>query len=163
WQPSAVATTESQPSTGGRAPRSSESSSALGRKRQSSRPLVRRRAGPIKLLLRRPRPAVSPRRMSARRLLCLTGVLSAVACTPSVMGPEWPALAKKWCDRAEASSHKVDLDDAALAVDNALRVEPHREEIRLLAARVALAELDYDRAIRTLEGLESSEARAIRG
>src|SRR6185295_13720849 len=39
----------------------------------------------------------------------------------------------------------------------------HREEIRLLAARVALAALDYDRAIRTLEGLESSDARGIRG
>jgi hypothetical protein len=80
-----------------------------------------------------------------------------------VIGPEWPPLAKKWFDRAQASYHQVDFDDAALAIDNALRVEPHRVEIRLLAARVALAELDYDRSIRALEGLESSDARAIRG
>lgn len=80
-----------------------------------------------------------------------------------MIGPEWPPLAKKWFDRAQASYHQVDFDDAALAIDNALRVEPHRVEIRLLAARVALAELDYDRSIRALEGLESSDARAIRG
>jgi len=39
----------------------------------------------------------------------------------------------------------------------------HREEIRLLAARVSLAGLDYDRAIRTLEGLESSEHEGSAG
>jgi len=102
--------------------------------------------------------------MSTRVRLCLAAVLTtASACAPTVVGPEWPPLAKKWFDRAEASYHQVDFDDAALAVDNALRVEPHREEIRVLAARVALAALDFDRAIRTLEGLESSEARGIRG
>jgi hypothetical protein len=103
--------------------------------------------------------------MQARRLLGSTAaVLAAVtACAPTMMGPEWPPLAKKWFDRAQASYHVVDFDDASLAIDNALRVEPHREEIRLLAARVALAELDYDRAIRSLEGIESTEARSIRG
>ncbi|HEX4338247.1 MAG TPA: hypothetical protein VH062_20220 [Polyangiaceae bacterium] len=89
--------------------------------------------------------------------------VAGTACTAAVVGPEWPPLAKKWFERAQASYHVVDFDDAALSVDNALRVEPHREEIRLLAARVALAELDYDRAIRSLEGLESTEARSIRG
>src|SRR5689334_18685088 len=88
---------------------------------------------------------------------------AALACTSTVVGPEWPPLAKKWFERAQASYREVDFDDASLAIDNALRVEPHREEIRLLAARVALAELDYDRAIRSLEGLESTEARSTRG
>ena len=105
--------------------------------------------------------------MQARRLVVAAAAAVAAgafaACTPAVVGPEWPPLAKKWFDRAEASYHEVDFDDAALAIDNALRVEPHREEIRLLAARVALAELDYDRAIRALEGLDSAEARSIRG
>jgi hypothetical protein len=103
--------------------------------------------------------------MLARRLLGSIAalLLAGSACAPSVIGPEWPPLAKKWFDRAQASYHQVDFDDAALAIDNALRVEPHRVEIRLLAARVALAELDYDRSIRALEGLESSDARAIRG
>jgi hypothetical protein len=103
--------------------------------------------------------------MLARRLLGSIAalLLAGSACAPSVIGPEWPPLAKKWFDRAQASYHQVDFDDAALAIDNALRVEPHRVEIRLLAARVSLAELDYDRSIRALEGLESSDARAIRG
>jgi hypothetical protein len=103
--------------------------------------------------------------MLARRLLVSVAAVLGLgsACAPSVMEAEWPPLAKKWFDRAQASYHQVDFDDAALAIDNALRVEPHREEIRLLAARVALAELDYDRTIRSLEGLQSSEARATRG
>lgn len=103
--------------------------------------------------------------MLAPRLLgsVATVLVWGAACTPSVVGAEWPPLAKKWFDRAQASYHQVDFDDAALAIDNALRVEPHREEIRVLAARVALGELDYDRAIRSLEGLQSSDARGIRG
>jgi hypothetical protein len=118
----------------------------------------------MKPLSRRPRAGYHRARMPVRLRLCLTAVLGlATACAPTLVGSEWPPLAKKWFDRAEASYHQVDFDDAALAIDNALRVEPHREEIRLLAARVALAGLDYDRAIRTLEGLESTDARAIRG
>jgi hypothetical protein len=103
--------------------------------------------------------------MQARRVVGVVALVLAggTACTAAVVGPEWPPLAKKWFDRAQASYHEVDFDDAALAIDNALRVEPHREEIRLLAARVALAELDYDRAIRSLEGLDSTDARSIRG
>lgn len=87
----------------------------------------------------------------------------AAGCGPTVLTPEWPPLAKKWFDRAAASYHQVDFEDAALSVENALRVDPHRQETRLLAARVALAGLDYDRAIAALEGLESSDARGIRG
>jgi hypothetical protein len=92
----------------------------------------------------------------------LSGFLS-LACEPAARTPEWPPLSKKWFERAAASYHEVDFDDAELSVDNALRVEPNREEIRLLAARVALAQLDYDRVIKMLEGLESADARGIRG
>lgn len=115
------------------------------------------RAGP-------PRGITGPGMQAVRLVGSIALALAAgVACTPAVVGPEWPPLAKKWFERAQASYHQVDFDDAALAIDNALRVEPHREEIRLLASRVALAELDYDRAIRELEGLESADARSIRG
>lgn len=89
--------------------------------------------------------------------------LLGLACETATLTPEWPPLAKKWFERASASYHEVDFDDAELAVDNALRVEPNREEIRLLAARVALAQLDYDRVIKSLEGLESADARGLRG
>jgi hypothetical protein len=98
--------------------------------------------------------------------LAVGSVLSSflsLACEPAALNPEWPPLSKKWFERASASYHEVDFDDAELAVDNALRVEPNREEIRLLAARVALAQLDYDRVIKALEGLESADARGIRG
>jgi len=86
-----------------------------------------------------------------------------VSCGPTTLEPEWPPLSKKWFDRAQASYHQVDFEDAEIAIESALRVEPKREEIRLLAARVALADLDYDRAIRSVEGIDSRDARAIRG
>jgi hypothetical protein len=55
------------------------------------------------------------------------------------------------------------VDDADIAIQNAIRLQPKRPEVRLLAARVALARLEFDAAIKALEGLSSSDARAIRG
>lgn len=104
--------------------------------------------------------------MAGRTQDVFLGVALAAACTAcssAPLEPEWPPLAKKWFDRASASYHEVDFDDAAIAVDNALRVDPHRQEVRVLSARVALAQLDYDRALRALEGMEGSDARGIRG
>ncbi|MEB2313847.1 MAG: hypothetical protein OZ921_07540 [Sorangiineae bacterium] len=90
--------------------------------------------------------------------------LAVAACSPAA-SPEasWPPLAKKWFDRAAVSYAEVDLEDAEQAVDNALRIDPNRDEIRLLAARIALASLDYARAVQLLDGLQSSEASALRG
>jgi hypothetical protein len=75
----------------------------------------------------------------------------------------WPDLSKKWYDRAASSFKSGDIDDATLAVDNALRVDEKRSEIRVLAAKVALAKLDFDRAIQLTEGERSAEADSIRG
>ncbi|MGC4069429.1 MAG: hypothetical protein QM784_33210 [Polyangiaceae bacterium] len=75
----------------------------------------------------------------------------------------WPGLSKKWYDRAAASFMSGDVDDATLAVDNALRVDEKRSEIRILAAKVALAKLDFDRVIQLTEGERSAEADSIRG
>jgi len=72
-------------------------------------------------------------------------------------------MSKRWFDRGDASFRQGDIDDAESAVDNALRVTPDREEVRLLAGRVALAKLEYERAIQVLKGLDSSEARSLRG
>ncbi|HVU03886.1 MAG TPA: hypothetical protein VHE30_19140 [Polyangiaceae bacterium] len=102
-------------------------------------------------------------RLPGAVLASLPVVLAATACGDATLTPEWPALSKKWFDRAQASYHEVDFDDAEVAIASALRVEPNRAEIRLLAARVALAALDYDRAIRSLEGIETADARSIRG
>jgi hypothetical protein len=96
-------------------------------------------------------------------VLVLAAAASAIACGPVVLTPEWPPLSKKWFDRALASYHEADFDDGELSIESALRIEPNREEIRLLSARLALASLDYERAIHSLEGIESAEARGIRG
>src|SRR5262252_11121883 len=79
-------------------------------------------------------------------------------CGPASLEPDFPPLAKKWFERATASYHEVDFEDAELSVDNALRIEPKREEIRILAARVALAGLNYDRALTQIEGIATPEA-----
>lgn len=103
------------------------------------------------------------RAMSRRALVSLIVTASLMGCAPLSKDADWPPLAKKWFDRASASFRVVDVADAERAIDNALRLEPDRAEVRLLAARVALSKLQYDRAVQTLEGLNGSEAQAIRG
>lgn len=76
---------------------------------------------------------------------------------------EWPPISKRWFDRGDQSFRHGDLEDAESASENALRVTPDREEVRLLAARIALAKLEYARTIQVLQGLESNEARSLRG
>ena len=75
----------------------------------------------------------------------------------------WPPLGKKWYDRADASFQRGDMEDAREAIDNALKVVPDRLEARLLSAKVALANLEYDRVQAALRGIETSEARSLRG
>ncbi len=78
-------------------------------------------------------------------------------------GSDWPPLAKRWYDRAVASLRLADVDDAQLAAENALRVDGKRDEVRLIAAKVALTRLDFARAIELTDGLETAEASGIRG
>lgn len=91
-------------------------------------------------------------------------VAFSVGCSGALPGEaDWPPLAKKWFDRAEVSFRHGDMEDARLAIDNALRVVPDREQARLLSAGIALAELEFDQAVTALRGMESSEARSMRG
>src|SRR6187402_2321281 len=76
---------------------------------------------------------------------------------------EWPPISKRWFDRGDQSFRHGDLEDAESASENALRVTPAREEVRLLAARIALAKLEYARTVQVLQGLESNDARSLRG
>ena len=78
-------------------------------------------------------------------------------------GADWPPMSKRWFDRGDASYRQGDLDDAEIASENALRVTPDREEVRLLAGRIALARLEYQRTIQVLKGVDSNEARSLRG
>jgi hypothetical protein len=100
-------------------------------------------------------------RASVRPLLAL----ASIACTPAATAPEakWPPLAQRWYDRARASYQHGDFEDAGVAIDNAMRLLPKEPAVRVLAARVALAELEYDRVGQLLEGLVTSDARAVRG
>ncbi|MEP7052891.1 MAG: hypothetical protein ABJB12_21175, partial [Pseudomonadota bacterium] len=78
-------------------------------------------------------------------------------------GADWPPISKRWFDRGDASFRQGDLEDAEIASDNALRVTPEREEVRLLAGRIALAKLEYARTLQILKGLDTTEARSLRG
>jgi len=94
-------------------------------------------------------------------LIATMGTGCGVAATAG--GPTWPEAAKKWFDRAQASYRTADIDDADESANNALRLLPDEPEVRILAARIALARLDYDRAIQLLKGVESADASGVRG
>ena len=76
---------------------------------------------------------------------------------------EWPPVGKKWFDRSAASFRQGDIEDAQVSIENALRIVGDREEVRILAARIALSQLQYDDAIKQLRGINTSDARSIRG
>lgn len=115
--------------------------------------------------------ALTPGGWSARpgRRAGLVGLAVLVAgagllgCAGGTGEAEWPPVQKQWYDRAQTSFKTLDFDDAEGAIDNALRLDKGREEVRVLAAQIALANLDYQGAIAQLTGLATSEARSIRG
>jgi hypothetical protein len=100
------------------------------------------------------------------RLLALSAlVLLAAACGPA-LDPNASGrtpVADKWLARAQQSYKSGDLDDASTAIDGALKAAPRDNEVRLLAARVALARLDYAEALKQSEGIPGSESKGIRG
>lgn len=105
---------------------------------------------------------------SVRCTLLAVGLTCAVAgCAPlPAKAPEaradWLPLARTWFERAELSYQRLDLEQAGVELGNAVRVEPERAEIRLLAARVALAELDFEGALGQLQGVSGGPARGLR-
>ena len=93
-------------------------------------------------------------------------LLAALIGACAAAGPgeaEWPPLAKKWFDRADSSFRNGEMDDAETSVGSALHADAHRPEIRLLAARIALAQLEYAKVAKLLKGVEGTEASSIRG
>jgi len=95
-------------------------------------------------------------------VMCVLSV--AAACGPfDANAPSRPPLAQKWLDRAELGYKTGDFDDAKLSIDEALRVAPHDDGARLVAARVALAHLDYTSALKLTEGMQTTQAHAVRG
>jgi len=100
-------------------------------------------------------------RVTATSLLC--ALLLGCAGTTANQGAAFPPLAKKWYDRAAASLRVGDVQDAELASDNAIRLEPQRPDVKLLAAKVALFQLQYDRVIQLTEAMEDLEGLSLRG
>ncbi len=105
------------------------------------------------------------RQTTARWALALSvSATVGAACGPVTVGePSWPPMAKEWYDRASGSFRTLDTDDAEEAIEKALKLQPQREEVRLLAARIALSDLDFDSTLKHTEGLSSAEALGLRG
>jgi hypothetical protein len=102
------------------------------------------------------------RRLAASAFLVLA--LASLACGgPEANTSGRTPVADKWLTRAQQSYRTGDVDDAATAVDGALKAAPQDNEVKLLAARVALARLEYAEVIKLTEGLPSTEAKSLRG
>jgi hypothetical protein len=74
-----------------------------------------------------------------------------------------PATAEKWYLRAEQNFKGADCDEARDSVGKALSIVPDDASVRTLAARVALARLDFAETLRVLKGVHSTEASSLRG
>lgn len=99
-----------------------------------------------------------------KRLLPLFALFAFAACGdgPEVSSPR-TQLADKWLTRAKASFRSGDVEDATQAIDGALKTAPKDPETHLLAAKIALSRLDFDTAIKQTEGIETSDAKGVRG
>ena len=112
---------------------------------------------------------ISLSRGALRRVLqCLSAALFAglMAGCPSVattQAPPRPPMAEKWFRRAQADFQSADVEEARDSAANALAITPNDVDVRLLAARIALARLEYDEALRFLKGVKSSDASGLRG
>lgn len=105
-------------------------------------------------------PSLCPHWGTSFLALCL---LAGCAGSAGPGEASWPPVGKQWYDRANASFRAGDMDDARTAIDNALKVMPDREEARVLSAKIALADLEYDHALSAVRGLDSREAESVRG
>jgi hypothetical protein len=97
-------------------------------------------------------------------LLAALAVASSVGCSsgpPAVPGRA--PLAQKWLDRAKAEYAEADVDDAADAIKSALQVASSDVEVRTWAGRIALARLEYAEVQQVLAGVDTSDARGLRG
>lgn len=100
------------------------------------------------------------------KLFLLAAALSfsvLTGCAGRGAAAKWPPEAKKWFDRGEHSYVTGDIEDARLSSENALRALPDEPSVRMLAARVAMAELHFERALEVLAGLPGAEAAGLRG
>jgi hypothetical protein len=113
-------------------------------------------------------PSHSPIRASQPATLTTISValmVSLAACGPArgPSGVDRSPVAQQWLDRAKASYAAVDVDDARDAIRSAVQAAPNDMEIRTWGGRIALARLEYAEAVRLLTGVNTSDARGLRG
>jgi hypothetical protein len=90
--------------------------------------------------------------------------VGALACGSSMgYAPARTPAVTQWLDRAKASYRGADFEDARDASRHALAAAPTDPEVRELAARIALVNLEFSEALRLTEGLTSTDAHSIRG
>src|SRR5580658_2025550 len=105
-----------------------------------------------------------PRRSPSVLVLALVASVVCGACGAfDANHPNRTPLADKWFTRAKVSYKSGDLNDASISVKSALQAAPSDPEIRLLAARVSLARLDYPETLRLTDGMQTTEAHSLRG
>lgn len=103
-------------------------------------------------------------RTTAQRLGALLFPLLLAACSGAVsQGAARPQAAEKWFVRAQQEFRSADVENARDAVAKALAIVPGDPDVRLLAARISLARLDYAETLRLLKGVKGSEAAGLRG
>jgi hypothetical protein len=71
-------------------------------------------------------------------------------------------LATKWLKRATEEYRNGDLAEASDSVGKAQKGAPCDVDVHMLAARIALAKLDYPEAIKALKDIDGSEAAGLR-
>jgi tetratricopeptide (TPR) repeat protein len=100
----------------------------------------------------------------SRRLGAALAVMLLAACSgASLPGAARPQAAQKWFLRAQQEFQNADVENARDAISKALAIVPADTEVRQLAARIALARLDYAETLRLLKGVQGSEAAGMRG
>lgn len=105
------------------------------------------------------------------RALAKVAVLAAAAATAcgggfgpvNAPGSTRSARAEEWFTRAKASYHAGDFADARASAKHALDAAPKDDEIRTMLGRIDLATLDFSEAVKVTEGMDSTDAHAIRG
>lgn len=102
-------------------------------------------------------------RSAAVALVGLSAVMN-TACTEARSAADLRSpAAEKWYRRALAGYQAADLDEARDSAKRALSAAPDDATVRLLAANIALAGLDYDEVLRLLKDRPGSDAAGLRG
>ena len=112
--------------------------------------------------LRRARPKASELASAA---LLAGSLVALTACNgaATLEATARPKAANQWYERAQLHFKAADVEEAHDSVAKALTMVPSDVEVRMLAARIALARLEFAEALRFLKGVKSTEAAGLRG